>query len=723
MGSEEHGRGGAGLSPYKTKRPESKGLSPWRERITHLDFISLFGRRPMLPVPLFRETSHVDHSEFSRCWSGRRERVATARLFWYFEMKSGMNVHVRSKYPKSSSILLSVTGSPQRRRKVAASLDRVQTVERKAFRLFLSPGNAACRRVIDGPHWVIGISIDGFRVVGGREMGSGGSKEAGTSSADGVRGTRLRGARVFHSPCLGGSSASTSDDETVSSPEKNQSGRSKTQTFSDQARTNSHAGQNNSCGKTRSSHINQVSSDPPNAEPDECGRQSIRNLESGAENSSTQTTLARAPSRVSRTCSKFSFMRNNISFRLTRAASMGSLGSYSLFSTNHPVSNPQQDFDVDIGSSSSVNEFFPSPRLQDPPAILQVGPASIPVHVPVQDSISSQEVASDDYSRAATSPSVNRYSQRNYVDIANNETRPSHRRYGAQEPAEGSIRFSRAMSVGRLSDRVLCRTSLSEGIFGHLQEDRDPNDTRQGNGRPLWDYARRGESSDGNMDILASSSSYHISSTSGSTHSSQDNQVDTSSMREARHQALVEHRTAFLERRRRIRSQVRALQRLGSRFENLSGHDRSCILSGHHRSGRCTCRASGRAPNPDEDVGTRASISRIVMLAEALFEVLDEIHQQSVTLSSRPSVSSIGSVPAPKELVDCMPVKIFSKPRKHQIEETAQCYICLLEYEEGDCMRILPCHHDFHQPCIDKWLKEIHRVCPLCRGDVCRSGL
>ncbi|PPD81645.1 hypothetical protein GOBAR_DD21423 [Gossypium barbadense] len=38
-----------------------------------------------------------------------------------------------------------------------------------------------------------------------------------------------------------------------------------------------------------------------------------------------------------------------------------------------------------------------------------------------------------------------------------------------------------------------------------------------------------------------------------------------------------------------------------------------------------------------------------------------------------------------------------------------RCYICLLEYKEGDSMRILPCNHEFHRTCIDNWLKEVHR--------------
>ncbi|XP_042063286.1 uncharacterized protein LOC121807148 isoform X2 [Salvia splendens] len=131
---------------------------------------------------------------------------------------------------------------------------------------------------------------------------------------------------------------------------------------------------------------------------------------------------------------------------------------------------------------------------------------------------------------------------------------------------------------------------------------------------------------------------------------------------------------------------------------------------GVHANGSCLCQTSSLA----EESGPRTGISRIVMLAEALFEVLDQIHQQPLSLSL-----SVASLPAPESVVDSFLVKTHGKSENlESADDVSQCYICLAEYEEGDKIRVLPCHHECHVSCVDKWLKEIHGVCPLCRGDV-----
>ncbi|XP_024996842.1 uncharacterized protein LOC112529710 isoform X2 [Cynara cardunculus var. scolymus] len=299
----------------------------------------------------------------------------------------------------------------------------------------------------------------------------------------------------------------------------------------------------------------------------------------------------------------------------------------------------------------------------------------------------------------------NLFSPRNASGYGGIETRNVDRRNGAREPVEQNVRFSRTLSVGRLRDRVLHRPTFPELAYLNFQPEMEV---------VTGSEARETGSHLSNENAMVSTTSTYSSSTiSNSLYGNQDSEVRNMGPREIRYNSLLEHRSNFLERRRRIRSQVHALQRMGGRFENLSGHERSCIMSGQHFTGHCSCHLNNQDPN--DGANGRGSISRIVLLAEALFE-------QSVVSSSRPALSSIGSVPAPVEAVEALPVKMYHKLPMHLTEEDAQCYICLVEYEDGDEVRVLPCHHEFHRLCIDKWLKEIHRICPLCRGDICKSG-
>ncbi|KAJ9101202.1 hypothetical protein QFC21_003421 [Naganishia friedmannii] len=56
-----------------------------------------------------------------------------------------------------------------------------------------------------------------------------------------------------------------------------------------------------------------------------------------------------------------------------------------------------------------------------------------------------------------------------------------------------------------------------------------------------------------------------------------------------------------------------------------------------------------------------------------------------------------------------------------RVEEDGEdvCPICLLEFEQGDDVRLLPCQqaHSYHKECIDPWLLNVSSSCPLCRKD------
>lgn len=50
------------------------------------------------------------------------------------------------------------------------------------------------------------------------------------------------------------------------------------------------------------------------------------------------------------------------------------------------------------------------------------------------------------------------------------------------------------------------------------------------------------------------------------------------------------------------------------------------------------------------------------------------------------------------------------------------CRVCLCPLEEGEDVRLLPCKHLYHGPCIERWLTGSRSSCPMCGAEVSEAG-
>lgn len=70
-----------------------------------------------------------------------------------------------------------------------------------------------------------------------------------------------------------------------------------------------------------------------------------------------------------------------------------------------------------------------------------------------------------------------------------------------------------------------------------------------------------------------------------------------------------------------------------------------------------------------------------------------------------------------KEQLNQIPVTKFVKKPDTKPGEEEKCPICLIDLENSEEIRSLPCKHIFHPGCIDTWLVK-NSSCPICKRDV-----
>ncbi|XP_068604072.1 E3 ubiquitin-protein ligase RNF6 [Brachionichthys hirsutus] len=69
-----------------------------------------------------------------------------------------------------------------------------------------------------------------------------------------------------------------------------------------------------------------------------------------------------------------------------------------------------------------------------------------------------------------------------------------------------------------------------------------------------------------------------------------------------------------------------------------------------------------------------------------------------------------------KEQIDNLSTRTYGQASLEG-EGGRACSVCINEYAQGNRLRRLPCSHEFHIHCIDRWLSE-NNTCPICRQPI-----
>uniref|UniRef100_A0A8C9L6R8 Ring finger protein 38 n=1 Tax=Pavo cristatus TaxID=9049 RepID=A0A8C9L6R8_PAVCR len=113
--------------------------------------------------------------------------------------------------------------------------------------------------------------------------------------------------------------------------------------------------------------------------------------------------------------------------------------------------------------------------------------------------------------------------------------------------------------------------------------------------------------------------------------------------------------------------------------------------------------------------------SKLLCLVSQWYEFIFEIDYKNLDLSIHLALLNLAErlgEAKPRGLtkadIEQLPSYRFN-PNNHQSEQTL-CVVCMCDFESRQLLRVLPCNHEFHAKCVDKWLKA-NRTCPICRAD------
>jgi len=106
-------------------------------------------------------------------------------------------------------------------------------------------------------------------------------------------------------------------------------------------------------------------------------------------------------------------------------------------------------------------------------------------------------------------------------------------------------------------------------------------------------------------------------------------------------------------------------------------------------------------------------------LIPASFEVIGELETEPLTDEDWQEIDARNAEPKglTKHEIQKLPSYFVTKNTMKDFTDNERCVICMCEFEVENSIRILPCAHEFHCECVDKWL-ETNLTCPICRSTV-----